>query len=289
MSVSKSARRCAVLLVVAGSCAAGAFTVFGVDEEPPPPVPGPLFRRDNGEASRRAMRLHQQGRGADAVALLREAVAKNPRSATAHLDLGRLLRLVADPYGSWAKPWPAEAVRAYRTALALDPKQRTARWELTYAQRLKLVTDESLLRTLESAFRDDPDDLPTVTDLIKEYLRAKRPDAARAIAELAIMRDPDLPAKQGQFAATAAEAGAGPLVIAAFDRALAPDCPRSEQMMIAAHWYGRHGQDAKAVEIYRRILRLSAASAWAPDDLSAWSAQNTAEQELGWRDNIPGK
>lgn len=73
-----------------------------------------------------AWTLHRLGRDAEALPLIREAIAASPEDPTYHRTLGDIL---------WTSGQRAEAAQAYEAASKLSPKDRTYLWLSMYAQR----------------------------------------------------------------------------------------------------------------------------------------------------------
>ncbi len=194
---------------------------------PPPPAPTPVVAASD---IPRADRLIAEGNDredagelAGAEALYREATAAAPRHARAWLNLGIVLAAKGDE---------GDAVRAYETVLAIDP--RHANGNYNYARLAYLQGDhpraEALARTalqgkpefpqalvvlsnaleaqgrlvqsadaLESAARLQPDDAGVWFNLAGLMFRMKRFERAEAVARRLLELDPEHPAGLGML------------------------------------------------------------------------------------------
>lgn len=182
----------ALLLVVAGEAG-----VAGAGEKAPA----------GQDAVRRGEELIVAGRPQEAAALLRDAIARDPRNATLHFTLAAALGRQQDFDG---------AIAAFRAGLALAPHSLIARRGLALAQRRK--GDLAGARaTLEALWQDAPSFRPAGEDLAE--VMAAQGDRAGAIQTFRYLIETHTPADDPRLAAT--YVGLGKVLEADGDRAAA--------------------------------------------------------------------
>ena len=119
--------------------------------------------------------LLREGRGDDALAVIKSAAAANPGSAEAQFDLGRLYQARGDT---------AAAEAAFQEVLRINPRAGAAQVEIA---KLQLSTGNAAasVRTAEEAARTQPRSLAARLTLVRSLLANRDLDrAAREIAEL---------------------------------------------------------------------------------------------------------
>lgn len=187
------------LLGLAPGAAAGAAGAAEAPGRAASPAP------ESQEAARRAEALIREGRTREAIALLREAAARDPRNPNVHFLLSDALSRARDYDG---------AIAALRAGLALAPYNLLARKALAAAQRKKgdLVAARA---TLEALWRDEPSFRPAGVDLAE--VMAEQGDHRAAIGIYRYLIDAFGPAEDVRLAAL--HAGLGAVLEADGDRA----------------------------------------------------------------------
>jgi arylsulfatase A-like enzyme/Tfp pilus assembly protein PilF len=244
---------------------------------------------------RHAEKAVLEGRPAEALPTLREAIAKDPRNAFAQLALGNAYmaqgenRRAIDQYQRYEQLVPSNALayqfaavcylrlgdrenalRQAQAALAIDPKFSDARVLRAGVFAARGEYGEAI-KELQAAVAADPTKPMVRLDLAKVLAESGRTAEARREYDTILQQEPDYaPALTG---AGVLEAQAGNLAKGAglLERALEIDPAQHQARYNLGGVLERQGRTAEAVAEYRRV----AATANAPADI-----RRAAEQRL---------
>ncbi|HYD69442.1 CHAT domain-containing protein [Azospirillum sp.] len=164
--------------------------------------------------------LHQ-GRGAEAADLLRRAAGRHPDDAVVHSHLGVALK---------AAGRLDERITAYRTAVRLDPAQVRA-WANLGAALLEADNADGAEEALAHALALAPDDAEALAGMGDALRRLGRPDAALACLTRALAARPGFAEAAVTLGLLLEAEGCRPEADTAFARALASDPGHA-----LAHW-----------------------------------------------------
>ncbi len=148
-------------------------------------------RRRVEAASRKGLKLAEEGRLDEAVAAFEAAARLAPEVAGIHLNLGSAYyRLAQTRSDSVAAGWLAEAAKRFEQGLALSPDLAAAKLNLAAAYSALGRHDEAVA-LLESARGTAADQADLLYNLAVAYSRLDRHKVALAAAEEALRRQPD--------------------------------------------------------------------------------------------------
>ena len=235
-----------------------------------------------------------QGHADSALSYYRKAVAADPQQFEAHMALGLLLAQQNSPDARTElevavnlnpdPPNPAAKAQAYRTLARLlrtsDPD--TAKADLLAALKLTPETIDDTLLTAEIAesegdsdvaeqayrrvLNQQPESSPAIAGLTHILLEQKKYADAEPLIHTALLRDPDDPALNAQYAALLAAQGKTGEATATLEK-LHQLQPQDRQISgMLADAYVQAGMLEKADAVYANLL---AASPNDPDLLSA--------------------
>jgi putative thioredoxin len=129
---------------------------------------------------RKAQRLADAGQFAEAVAALRAAIALDPNSAPAHLDLAEiLLERLPTPVDDVRLAEAAQVLAAVEPRMRDDPRWKALSTRLGSLKGVAALPDEI---QLHAKVRTDPSDLQARLDLAQRYIA--RRDFEPALAQL---------------------------------------------------------------------------------------------------------
>jgi Flp pilus assembly protein TadD len=226
---------------------------------PPPPTPGPFtfggpvpasppaataVAKAGASEGEEGRRLLAQGRAAEALPLLQQAVADDPGNASFKQLLGQALWDTGDREG---------ALRRYAEAASLEPAQ----YRLGYAQALDLAGQaEAAAAELEGLLAAQPDSLAALEGLAHNYYR--RGDYAKALPLLEKAAPQARDAVVMQELAYAAEKAGDPARAAdAYRRVLAQEPLADVTRGLLAENLFVQGKADDAVAVLREGLKLS--------------------------------
>jgi putative thioredoxin len=136
---------------------------------------------------RKAQRLADSGQLAEAVAALRAAIALDPNSTPAHLDLAEiLLERLPEPVDEVRVNEASQVLAAVEPRLRDDPRWKALNTRLTSLKDAAALPDEHQLRT---RVQRDPADLQARLDLAQRYIA--RREFEPALAQLIEVVDRD--------------------------------------------------------------------------------------------------
>jgi tetratricopeptide (TPR) repeat protein len=124
--------------------------------------------------------LIRQGRTADAVTLLRQAVRQDPSHVQPRLDLALALQKTGQSQA---------ALEEFRAAARLDPSRAEAQLGLAISLQQSGQPREAIA-AYEQVLRLEPDSIETMSNLAVALQEAGRPDDALAVLDRALLREP---------------------------------------------------------------------------------------------------